>query len=199
MKNFEITAIILAAGSSKRMGIDNKLLRVWQGKPLLAHACHAAIKSQCKSTIVVTGHEENQILKAIDNFEVTFCHNVDFVTGMASSIKTGLRTADQQNCDGVIIMLGDMPKISSTMINQLITAGKNSGDQAIIAPASDGKRGNPLLWKKHYFDRLLEIEGDQGARQIIREFEDKVIEIDLGHQSRFDLDTPQAFEENRDW
>ncbi|MCF6322453.1 MAG: nucleotidyltransferase family protein [Rhizobiaceae bacterium] len=189
----DIAAIILAAGQSKRMGAQNKLLAMWQDKPLLQHVCEAVSGSACSQMIIVTGHEQAKVNEAVKQFNVTIAHNDDYATGMASSIKAGIQRAAAGGCEAVIILLGDMPEITTSMINQLIWAGDKKGKDAIIVAACEGKRGNPVLWPRRYFDELQRLDGDQGARQIMGKFEGNIVEVELGKAARYDLDTPEAF------
>jgi len=183
-----VAAIILAAGQSTRMGGQNKLLALWQGKTLLAHVATAADASICTKTIVVTGHQQELVADALGDFDVTIAHNEDFKSGMASSIKTGIQHADANGFEAAVILLGDMPQISTSMIDKIVGA-----DDAIIVATCEGKRGNPVLWPKRYFADLMTLKSDSGARQIIDRFGDEIIEVELGMPARFDLDTPEAF------
>ena len=192
------TAIILAAGQSRRMGEVNKLLCKWRGKMLLHHVCEAALTSNCDNTIVVSGHQRQQIAAALKKpglCQLLLAHNKDYATGMASSIITGIEMAKKIESDAVIVMLGDMPGVTSAMIDKIIDTARSSAPDAIIVSTCDKKRGNPVLWKKHYFDELLMLKGDIGARQILNHYQDKIVEVELGQMTRFDLDTPQAFDE----
>jgi molybdenum cofactor cytidylyltransferase len=190
------TAIILAAGQSKRMGSTNKLLANWRGKTPLEYVCQAALGSNCEATIVVTGHQREQVTQALKGADVEIIYNPDFASGMASSIKTGVSRASQSGSGAIIVLLGDMPGITSRMIDKIIEAGNASEPEAIIVATCGNKKGNPLLWKSSYFNQLLELEGDQGARQIITKYKDKTVELELGVAARFDLDTPEAFDRN---
>ena len=187
-------AIVLAAGRSTRMGASNKLLAPWQGKTPLEFVCEAATTSECDITIVVTGHDQTSIVEKTSQFDVLLTHNGDYQSGMASSIRQGILVAEQNEADAVVVLLGDMPGITSTMINEMIATSQNNKLDAIIIATCEGNRGNPLLWPKMYFDQLLCLEGDQGARQIIAGYEDQIVELELGAGVLFDLDTPEAFE-----
>ena len=190
----KIAAIILAAGRSTRMGADNKLITPWRGKSLLEFVCEAATTSECSTTIVVTGHQQAQVTEKAGQFGVLLTHNPDYRSGMASSIRQGILMAQDNEADGVLVLLGDMPGITSAMINKMIAAAQNNAPDAIIIATCEGKRGNPLLWPKTYFDQLLSLEGDQGARQIIARYNDQIVELELGAGVLFDLDTPEAFQ-----
>jgi len=193
MRSNTISAIILAAGRSTRMGANNKLLTPWRGKTPLKFVCEAATTSECDKIIVVTGHQQSQVLQAISDFEVQSEHNPDYKLGMASSIKVGILAARQNNSEAVLVLLGDMPGVTREMINEMIFAGQDHSRDKIIVATFQGKRGNPLLWPKKYFDELSCLKGDKGARQIFSRHEDQIVELELGAGVLFDLDTPQAF------
>ena len=196
------TAIILAAGQSKRMGPANKLLVNWRGKPLVEYVCHAALDSQCHHVVVVTGHQQQQIFDALQKLgglkkrNLIFAHNAHFAAGMASSIRTGVQSAIELKSNNILILLGDMPGISSNMIDKITKTANSDNRHQIIVSTCEGRRGNPLLWKGVYFSQLLQLKGDQGARQIIADYEDNVVEVELGKAARFDLDTQQAFDQS---
>ncbi len=194
MKTIKIAAIILAAGRSTRMGTPNKLIAPWRGKTPLEFVCAAATASECDKTIVVTGHQQEPIVEKVSKFEILLAHNPDYKSGMASSIKQGILVAQENDADAVLVLLGDMPGITSAMINKMIAASQNNDPKAIIVATCEGKRGNPLLWPKMYFDQLLSLEGDQGARQIVSRYNDQIIELELGPGVMFDLDTPESFQ-----
>ena len=187
----KITAIILAAGQSKRMGAENKLLKLWNGLPLIEHVCHSALASECENVIVVSGFQRNDIELCLSDYDLNVAHNEDFTSGMASSIGIGIQAAGK--CDAIIILLGDMPGISRKMINKLLETAHGGDAKQIVVSTSDGKRGNPLLWPEYYFDELKSLKGDLGAKQIISKYHDRIVEVELGSAARFDLDTPQAF------
>ena len=187
----KITAIILAAGQSKRMGDENKLLKMWNGFPLIEHVCRSALASECENVIVVSGFQQHEIERCISGYDLNTVHNEDFASGMASSIGVGIQATGK--CDAVIILLGDMPGISTQMINQLLETAQGGDAKQIVVSTSDGKRGNPLLWPEYYFDELKSLNGDSGAKQIIAKYHDCIVVVELGRAARFDLDTPQAF------
>lgn len=176
------------------MGIRNKLLTSWHGKTPLESVCSAAINSNCDKTIVVTGHQQPQIMEAISEFDLLITHNPEFKSGMASSIKQGVLEAQQIKSDAILVLLGDMPGVTAIVINKMIATALEASQDAIIIATCAGKRGNPVLWPKSYFDELTALEGDKGARQIFSKYEDKTVELELGEGVLFDLDTPESFQ-----
>ena len=107
-----VAAIILAAGRSTRMGGPNKLLAELGGKPLVRIVAEQALASKAQGVIVVTGHQADEVRKALRGLKVTFVHNPEFAEGLASSVKAGI-AAVPENADGAVICLGDMPLIDA--------------------------------------------------------------------------------------
>jgi molybdenum cofactor cytidylyltransferase len=190
--NRNVAAVILAAGRSTRMGGPNKLLAELGGKPLVQIVTEQALASKAKGVIVVTGHQAGEVEKALRGLKVTFVHNPDFAAGLASSVKTGI-AAVPTGADGAVICLGDMPLIDSQLIDRLIEAFAPDRGQLIALPVSDGRRGNPVLWARRFFNELMTLDGDIGARHLIAKHSEAVAEVPVeGHGAFLDIDTPQA-------
>ncbi len=196
MKRVEIgtVALIFAAGQSTRMGRQNKLLSNFNGATLIRSAVSAALESCCESVVVVTGHQANEVESELSGFDVKFVNNSQYRQGMASSIKAGIGSLIDSGCTNCVMLLADMPNISAAIIDNLIETSNNSANGSIVIATCSGRRGNPVLWPRQYFDELRLLSGDQGARQIFGKFQDQIIEVEIGAPARFDLDTPQAFE-----
>jgi molybdenum cofactor cytidylyltransferase len=192
--NRNVAAIILAAGRSTRMGGPNKLLAELGGKPLVRIVTEQALASKAQGVIVVTGHQAEQVEKALQGLKVTFVRNPDFAAGLASSVKAGVAAAPK-GADGAVICLGDMPLISAHLIDRLIEAFAPDRGNLIAVPVSDGRRGNPVLWSRRFFNELMTLDGDIGARHLIAKHSEAVAEVPVeGHGAFLDIDTPQALE-----
>ncbi|MFZ2155036.1 MAG: molybdopterin-binding/glycosyltransferase family 2 protein [Bradyrhizobium sp.] len=192
--NRNIAAVILAAGRSTRMGGPNKLLAELGGKPLVRIVTEQALASKASDVTVVTGHQAEQVEKALAGLKVKFVRNPDFAEGLASSVKAGI-AAVPPNADGAVICLGDMPLISSELIDRLIEAFAPDSGNLIAVPVSDGRRGNPVLWSRRFFNELMTLDGDIGARHLIAKHGEAVAEVPVeGHGAFLDIDTPQALE-----
>ena len=189
-----IAAIILGAGRSSRMGGPNKLLAQLEGKALIRHAAEAAIGTDLSQTVLVTGHSAQEVGQAVEDLDLTLVHNPDFADGMAGSIRKGM-LALQPDIDAVIILLGDMPRIDTGVLRKLVTAYVQNDTSLVITATAEGKRGNPVLWDRRFFDDLKSLSGDVGARHIIAENPGFVFEVEIGAAARLDLDTPQALRE----
>ena len=195
--NRNVAAIILAAGRSTRMGGPNKLLADLGGKPLVRTVTEQALASKVQSVIVVTGHQAEQVEKALHGLKVKFVRNPDFAEGLASSVKAGV-AAVAGNADGAVICLGDMPLISSNLIDRLIEAFAPDRGHLIAVPISDNKRGNPVLWSRRFFNELMTLNGDIGARHLIARHSEAVAEVPVeGFGAFLDIDTPQTLEAAR--
>jgi molybdenum cofactor cytidylyltransferase len=195
--NRNVAAIILAAGRSTRMGGPNKLLAELEGKPLVRIVTEQALGSKAQGVIVVTGHQHDQIQNALGGLEVKFAHNANFAEGLAGSVKAGL-AAVPANADGAVICLGDMPLIDAHLIDRLIESFAPDRGNLIVVPVSAGRRGNPVLWSRRFFNELMTLDGDIGARHLIEKHREAVAEVPVeGHGAFLDIDTPQALESAR--
>jgi molybdenum cofactor cytidylyltransferase len=195
--NRNVVAIVLAAGRSTRMGGPNKLLAELSGKKLVRIATEQALGSKASEVIVVTGHQADLVEQALEGLNVKFVRNPDFAGGLASSVKAGI-AAVPNTVDGALVCLGDMPLIDAKLIDRLIEAFDPDRGNLIAVPAADGRRGNPVLWSRRFFNELLTLDGDVGARHLIAKHAEAVTEVPVDGESAFlDIDTPQALEAAR--
>ena len=192
-----IAAIVLAAGRSTRMGGPNKLLAEIARRPLVRIAAEQALASRAKPVIVVTGHQRDQVEKALAGLPVQLVHNPDFADGLGTSLKAGI-AAVPADADGAIVCLGDMPQVDAALIDRLIAAFDPERGALVVVPTFDGKRGNPVLWSRRFFPDLMAIEGDVGARHLIGRYGEAVVEVPVdGKAALVDVDTPEALAASR--
>jgi molybdenum cofactor cytidylyltransferase len=192
-----IAAVILAAGRSTRMGGPNKLLAELDDKPLVRTVTEQALASRASEVIVVTGHQAAEVEKALAGLKVKFVRNPDYTAGIASSVKAGVAAVSQE-ADGAVVCLGDMPLIDARLIDRLIDAFAPDRSQLIVVPVSDNRRGNPVLWSRRFFDELMTLDGDVGARHLIAKHGEAVAEVVVeGHGAFLDIDTPEALADAR--
>jgi molybdenum cofactor cytidylyltransferase len=190
-----IAALILAAGQSRRMGALNKMIAEVDGKPMVAHALAAVTASQAGPVVVVTGHDPDAVRAALAGHEISFVHNPHYADGLSTSLRAGL-AALPVDIDGVLVCLGDMPRVTPDMIDRLIAAYNPVEGRAICVPTVDGKRGNPVLWDKRFFAEMQDLAGDVGARHLIGTHADQVCEVPMeGNGALLDIDTPEALRE----
>jgi molybdenum cofactor cytidylyltransferase len=186
-----VAAVVLAAGRSTRMGAQNKLLAEIGGVPMVRRVSEMALRSKARPVLVVTGHQAAAVAAALGGLDVTLVANPDYATGLASSLKSGIRAVPAE-CAGALILLGDMPRIAAEHIDRLVEVFA-AAQGGVVVPVHAGRQGNPVLWPRCYFPGLLQLEGDAGAKRLIATHAQQVIEVDLGTDAIFaDVDTPEA-------
>ena len=204
-----IAALILAAGSSSRMGAGrHKLLLPLGDRPVLAHTIEATLASQARPIVVVLGHQiaqvRDQISPYLDHPDVFSIENTDYLQGMSTSLRAGIQALiDRESTAGpsahslvgVLIVLGDQPLMTARILDTLI-ASKHATGKRILIPFYNGERGNPVLFDASLFPELLEITGDGGARSVIERHRSEVARIELGaSMASYDVDTWDAYQE----
>jgi molybdenum cofactor cytidylyltransferase len=159
-----ISAILLGAGESKRMGKD-KLSLPWGRKTILEHCLQTLLRSRVKEVILVVNDRTEMIVRHWSKKRVKAVVNPDYRKGMSSSIRCGLKVLDPKS-DGILISLGDQPFIRTRTINALIGAfGRAEGK--IIVPSFRGRRGHPVIFHRKYEEELLRLRGDAGGKTIM--------------------------------
>ncbi len=186
-----VAALVLAAGRSSRTGGPNKLLATLDGKPLVRHVVEAALASAVSGVTVVTGHMADRIEAALTGLPVRFVHNPDYAAGLSTSLKTGI-AALPETAAATIVLLADMPRVEAEAINALVAAFDPDRGTHVVVPTFEGRRGNPVLWSRRFFEALAAIQGDVGARHLIGENAAVVTEVELGPAVALDLDTREA-------
>lgn len=187
---FKISAIVLAAGRSTRMG-RAKLLEPVDGKAMLRHAVEAALASDCSPVIVVTGNERRKVRAAVADLPVIFCNNPDYTNGLSTSLKCGLN-ALAADCDGALVLLGDMPWVEAGLLDRLMAGFNPAAGRAIIVPTRSGRQGNPVLWGRQCFPAMQRLSGDAGARSLFGHFPELVFAVEARSDAPFtDIDTEE--------
>lgn len=192
----KIAAILLAAGKASRFGVENKLLVNIKGMPMVVRAAGALsrVTPTLRPMLIVTGHEQERVRGALDRMlgetnDMTFVHNSNYASGMASSLHAGLR-ALPNNVDGVVIALADMPLVESRHVEKLLEAFE--GRSSICVPMVGGRRGNPTLWGSSFFKLMYSCEGDIGARALLIKHVEQVRKVAFDDAATLtDIDTPE--------
>ena len=189
----KIAALVLAAGSSRRMGGANKLLQAVDGIAMLRRAANAALASRSTSVLVVTGADADAAQACLAGLEVQCVHNPEHASGMASSLRRGL-AALPADADAVVVLLADMPWIDGGHVDRLLAAFDPRRPK-IVAPVRDGRRGNPILWPRQFFAEMMALEGDVGARELLQRHASQVETVTFEDDAIFaDVDTPAALD-----
>jgi len=189
-----LTAIVLAAGSSRRMG-KNKLLLPYRGGPLLAYVTGNILSAKVGPVIVVTGHDAGQIGEALKGLQVQLIHNPMYDTGMTSSIQAGVNAAGG---DGYMICLSDMALIRPEEYRLL----KNAFDKeyrrdkaCIIQPVYDNQTGNPVIFSAAWRQAILEHPGPEGCKSILRSHTDNCYQVEMPTSGILqDVDWPEDYD-----
>ena len=187
----KVHVVVLAAGRSTRMGGPNKLMAHFSGTPLIRQTAERALASKVSGTVVVTGHQAARIRETLEGLEMAFAHNPDFASGLSSSLKAGI-AAVPEDAAGALILLGDMPAVSSADLDRLVAAFRKSGGQAVVRATHDGKRGNPVILPRALFGAVAQLVGDTGARHLVEAGQAPVVDIEIGSGASIDVDTRDA-------
>ena len=187
----KVFAIVLAAGRSSRMGGPNKLLADFGGKPLVRRTCERVLASTADGLVVVTGHQAERVTAAVSDLGIRLAHNPDYPDGLSSSLKTGIAAASD-DAAGALIVLGDMPGVTSGDLDRLIAAFRKAGGRSIVRATHNGKRGNPVILPRGLFAAVEALEGDTGARHLVEGGGAEVVDVELGDAASLDVDTPEA-------
>jgi molybdenum cofactor cytidylyltransferase len=186
-----IATLILAAGSSSRMGTSKQLLPI--GKTtLLGVIIENALLSKANNIHCILGANHKIISTSISKYNVDIILNPKYKSGLSSSIVAGLQHIKDQNFDAVLILLGDQPLITSTSINLMIETYQKH-NKNIIASLYNTAPGVPAVIPKKYFNSLLKLEGDKGAKGFLQVQKENL--ITLNNSNLMDIDTKHEYED----
>jgi molybdenum cofactor cytidylyltransferase len=186
MSGTSIAAILLAAGSSTRLGAPKQLLN-YRGRSLLRHAAETALASSVPALHVVVGFEAERMKAELGGLDLHFADNPNWNEGIASSIRAGISSLPH-SVDAALILLCDQPLITAQVLNEMINAYAGRG-KPIVACEYGGTVGVPVLFARSFFPELLRLQGDRGAKQLITQNLDQVTAIPFPGGS-VDIDTP---------
>ena len=187
-----ISAILLAAGQSKRMG-ELKQLMPFGRSTIVGQAVDNLLGSAVVEVIVVVGYKAEDVIKAIAAKPIRMVINPDYEQGMSTSIIAGLGLV-HGGVQGVMLALGDQPLVNSETIDILIEEFCNH-DKGIAVPTYQGRRGHPIIFAIKYKKQLLKLKGDVGGRQIIKDHPDDVLDVAVDSESIVaDFDTTDDYQ-----
>jgi molybdenum cofactor cytidylyltransferase len=191
-----VAGIILAAGASRRMGpTTNKLLLEVDGEPMVRRVVRRAIEAGLAPLVVVTGHESERVRAALVGLECSFVENSAYAGPTSGSLHAGLRALDP-SLSAAVVLLGDMVRVSSSMIAALVRGVAGSpaplavsryGDDAVLAP--------PLLFRRALWPELLAWTGEGCGKAVVRVHLDEAVVLDWPVDALRDIDTPADYEE----
>lgn len=196
-----ISSILLAAGESKRMKGENKLLKKIDGVAILNYAVKNILGSTIDEIIIVLGHEKEIVENIIPkNKKIKLVYNKNYKSGIASSIQTGLNFISTKS-KAFFVCLGDMPNVNQNIYNKLIKTKnkynkklKSNLRKEIVIPTYNNQEGNPVLFSIFMKKKIMEIKGDAGAKKIIELSREKVLNVPLKSDGIIlDFDTKEDF------
>jgi molybdenum cofactor cytidylyltransferase len=188
----KVAVIILAAGSSSRMGRPKQLLKI-DGVSFVRRTAETALASQCNRVFVVTGAQGDAVEKELDGLDVSIVTNPLWHSGMGSSIRSGVQALkrDRNTCDSALFLLIDQPAVTAALLNTVIDAYRMGAN--LVACAYAGSVGVPALFAAAYFDALASLPADKGAKMLLKRHSADLMRIPFP-EGAFDIDTQADFE-----
>ena len=183
--------LILAAGSASRMGKIKQLLP-YKNTTLLEWAIEQALKSTVKDVFCVLGANKDAIENQLTTKTIEVIYNPNYKDGLSTSIVEGINLLQKHCFDNTLIMLADQPHVTSEYLNSIIETSKNNPSN-IIASSYQGSVGVPALFPKKYFNDLLNLKGDKGAKNFLLQHNNNVIKVNSS-QNLLDIDTPEDYQ-----
>ena len=191
----KVSVIVLAAGTSRRMGEENKLLLPWNGKTIVETVIQTVCKLSSYQTMVVSSEITAPYLSRTDDFSLV--ENPDYQNGMTSTIQSGVKAASD-DAEAYMICLGDQPMLKKETYAAIIhhfTTMYPKDPETIVAPFYNGMKGNPVIFSAHYKDAILSHKEPEGCRSIIKQNEKHLSKVELTDESVIlDIDTPEKYQ-----
>jgi molybdenum cofactor cytidylyltransferase len=191
--NKEIAIIILAAGSSSRMGAIKQLLP-WKGTTLLGYAIDHARATEASEVVVVLGANADKIKASIAERGISILQNNKWKSGMGSSISCGMQyvLAENEYCKGALVMLCDQPMINTAYLQKLMATFRKEKFE-LVGTQYGNKVGTPAIFGRSYFASLVDLEGDSGAQDILNDKNGKCVSLEANGLT-LDIDTRDDYE-----
>jgi len=188
-----VSAVLLAAGESHRMGEINKLELIVDGIPLLRRTAETLLASALQEIVVVLGHEAEKTQAILEGLQLNFVENETYREGQMTSVYKGLSSLSKV-CDGVMICLSDQPLLETQDINVLIEAFGQRSHGSILVPTFEGQRGNPIIFDYEYRQGILSGERNLGCKKLIEKNPEQVSRFEMNNDHVIvDLDTPEQY------
>ncbi len=186
-----VSAIVLAAGGAARMGRQKLLLPIG-GQPMLRRVVGAALGSRATEVIVVVGSEAAAVVDSLRDLNVMIVENFDYLLGMSTSVHIGL-AAVRPDSEAAIFLLGDQPFVTPAVVDSLIARFADTG-APVVRPVVNGRQAHPVLISAALFPQIRRVEGDLGAREVVRKYADclELVTIDEPRVA-MDIDTHEDY------
>ena len=187
--------VVLAAGSSRRCGANKLLVEDSNGEPIFLKAVKTAIASEAKPVFVVTGSNHEEMEEYLKKYDVNVVYNRAFETGIQSSINMGLKSVPT-SCDGAILFPADMPNITASDINRMITKFDKNTEKSICTIIHKGVKSNPVLWSKSLYQKAQIIPENANMRPVLIEHNDYIKTVEIRDAKKvLDINYPNQVKE----
>lgn len=186
-----ISAVLLAAGESRRMGEFKQLLTL-DGKTFIERCVDTLLATRVGEVVVVTGHRRQDVRRAVGNRPVRFAHNADYREGMSSSLKRGVRSLSKA-ARACLIALVDQPQISVDVFN-LVIREYETHQPLIVIPTFEGRNGHPVILDLKLKSEILSMDPAQGLRQVVHAHANEIRRVEVAQESvLMDFDFPEDY------
>ncbi len=169
----------------------SKVLLPWQGRSIIRQIAEVTLAARFETVLLVTGYRAPEVAAAVRGLSIRIVHNTEYEQGLSTSIRAGVR-ALPSTVYAATIILGDQPLLFPAVLDRIIQTYLET-QAAIVVPFAGRRRGNPVLFDRSLFPRLLALEGDDGARAIVDAYGDKVARVEVDPLIFEDVDTPEAY------
>lgn len=188
-----VSAILLAAGESRRMGTLNKLALPLDGVPLLRRAANTLLESALQEVVVVVGHQAQAARALLGDLPLRIVDNQHYRDGQMTSVHRGMEALSAP-CDGVMVCLSDQPLLTATDIDLLVHAFLHDCPTSVLVPVWQGRRGNPVVLAYAHRDAILGGTRNLGCRRLIENNPELVTSLEMpDDHTVFDIDTPSDY------
>ena len=185
----KIGCVVMAAGNARRFG-ENKLAAQLRGRSLILRALEAVPAEEFEKVVVVTQYPEIEDMAR--EFGFTPLHNDHPDYGISHTIELGTKAL--QRCNAILYMVSDQPLLDEVSVERVVECWR-SHPCNIVGAAHNGKRGNPCIFPREFFDELLALEEDHGGNTVIRKYPERLLTVEVAREELTDVDTPKALED----
>lgn len=193
MSGLGVSAILLAAGESRRMGAVNKLTLEVDGEPLLRRTARVLLRAALNEIVVVLGHQAEIARDLLQDLPLRLVNNPHAADGQMSSVHCGMQ-ALREPCDGVMICLSDQPLLETVDIDTLVWAFLEDCPRSVLVPTFEGRRGNPIVLARRHRVAILAGDRNLGCKRLIEKNPELVWPLPMENDHCVvDLDTPEDY------
>ncbi len=185
-----VAAVVLAAGSSSRLGQAKQLVPI-AGRPALAYTLDALRASSVDRIVLVLGHAADEIAAALDLTNVSVVRNEAYAEGQSTSVRAGIKALGD-DVGAALMVVGDQPMLSPAVVDAVVAAYRQTGGPFIV-PVYEDEWGNPVLLARAAWPLIEHLKGDTGARPILRKHMDMVLEVPVPGALLDDIDTMEDY------